>query len=310
MFGSSKSRAISGRASKRAVSGKAPARSSRALSFETLERREVLSASGFAEGPSVQAKVNVAIRGTSMEVSEMGLPSEMSGNIFNAEGKKAGSHKIGEYKETLTPILMDINGDQIPDFVGTTGVATFTFFVGAAGRGNIGSITTTNVSYIQGVTALGELLVGSQGTIVDGTRALSRVTGSFVSESIVGMGATFSMETFVQFTVKAPLMPGAALLAMVAASDRLSDANAGNHGPQAGDDTGRSDGRETRNESHQRDEQSTDGRLDKAHGKSAPHGRGSQHERTVDQILESETDWTGSKLAGLVGGSSNRSNRR
>ena len=52
---------------------------------------------------------------------------------------------------------MDVNGDQVPDFVGTTGVATFDFFAGSSANGIFGSITTVNTSYITGFTADGHI---------------------------------------------------------------------------------------------------------------------------------------------------------
>jgi hypothetical protein len=139
----------------------------------------------------------------------------MGGNVYLAANGAASHAAIGRYQETLTPILMDINGDQVPDFVGTTGVATFTFFVGTP-QHLFGSITTAETSYIQGVTPAGQLVVGSQGTIIASGNALKNLSGGFVSQSTVGMLPTFEMQTNVHFTVNRPVGPAFTLLAIAA----------------------------------------------------------------------------------------------
>jgi hypothetical protein len=147
----------------------------------------------------------------------------MRGDVYPAANGTAAHAPIGRYQETLTPILMDITGDSLPDFVGTQGVATFTFFVGAP-QHVFGSITTTETSYIQGVTLAGQLLVGSQGTIIDSTRALSNLSGEFVSQSTVGLSPSFEMQTYVHFTVNRPVVPVFTVLALAADLDSASDA--------------------------------------------------------------------------------------
>jgi hypothetical protein len=185
----------------------------RRLRFEQLETRTVLSANF---GP---ASFDLSIRGTDVQFSPLGLPAAMVGEVRLA-AKAAPSHApIGRYHETLTPILMDINGDQVPDFVGTQGVATFTFFVGAP-QFMVGSITTANTSYIQGVTETAQLLVGSQGTIVASTGVLRNLSGGFGSQSTVGLMPSFEMQTNVHFTVNRPVAPVFSLLAI--ANDMLS----------------------------------------------------------------------------------------
>src|SRR5687768_2435032 len=115
MFGSDSMSAVACQASTPVVKSKVRRQPPRPLCFEPLERREVLSASGF-DGLRIQASFDVAIRGTSVEYSEMGLPAAMAGDVFGASGSTAGANKIGHYEESLTPILMDINGDAVPDF--------------------------------------------------------------------------------------------------------------------------------------------------------------------------------------------------
>jgi len=186
--------------------------------FELLETRTVLSANLV---PS--ASFDLAIRGTDIQYSPLGLPAAMGGDVYLAANSAASHAPIGRYQETLTPILMDINGDQVPDFVGTTGVATFSFFVGAPEH-LFGSITTADTSYIQGVTPAGQLVVGSQGTIIASTNVLKNLSGGFVSQSTVGMLPTFEMQTNVHFTVNRPVGPAFTLLAI--AADLVSTSNA------------------------------------------------------------------------------------
>src|SRR6476660_8868762 len=73
--------------------------------FEPLEKREVLSASGFS-GALPQVNFDVAIRGTDVQYSPLGLPCSMAGDIYSAAGAAAGSTRIGHYQEALQPILM------------------------------------------------------------------------------------------------------------------------------------------------------------------------------------------------------------
>src|SRR5687768_15249463 len=60
----------------------------RAHGIERLEKREVLSS--FSWAVSRQATVDLAIRGTDIQYSELGLPASMSGDLFSA-----GAHRIG-----------------------------------------------------------------------------------------------------------------------------------------------------------------------------------------------------------------------
>ena len=265
MFGSnSASQCQASAASK----SKQPRPSPRSLRFESLEKREVLS--GFS------ATFDLAIKGTSVEFSELGLPAAMTGDVFAAKGAVAGKLRIGQYQETLTPILMDINGDAVPDFVGTTGVSTFSFFVGAPARGAIGSITTTNTSYIQGFTPEGKILVGSQGTIVEGTKLLKHVSGGFASESTVVLGPAFEMQTFAHFTVEA-LKPAFAALSGcdVGHAKKTADPPA-KHGSDTGSSTG------------QRAADRASSRVDNLPG---PASNGCLDSRGVDRNLKANVDW-------------------
>src|SRR5262245_31169032 len=193
------------------VSGRSSKPAHRPLTgFEQLETRSVLSANVFPA-----ASFDLAIRGTDVQFSPLGLPSAMGGDIYLAAGGARGQTAIGRYQESLAPILMDVNGDQVPDFVGTQGVATFTFFVGNA-QHTFGTVTTADVSYIQGVTPAGQLEVGSQGTIVGATGPLAKLSGGFVSQSVVGLAPTFNMQTNVHFTVNRPVGPMFSVLAIAA----------------------------------------------------------------------------------------------
>jgi len=165
----------------------------------------------------------------------MGLPAAMGGDIYLAAGATQGHAAIGRYQESLTPILMDVNGDQMPDFVGTQGVATFTFFVGSP-QYRVGSITTADVSYIQGVTPVGQLEVGSQGTIVGSTGLLKGLAGGFQSQSVVGLAPVFDMQTNVHFTVNKPVAPMLTVLSI--AADMMSSMHTANATAQTCDTGG------------------------------------------------------------------------
>lgn len=276
MFGSSAAK----RASQKARAAKSKARRSlRQLACEPLEKREVLSASGFAQSLP-QLKFDIAIRGTDIQFSPLGLPSSMGGDLYGANGSAADGQKIGHYQENLQPILMDINGDQVPDFVGTTGVATFEFFVGNPGKQfSLGTITTVNTSFIQGVTAAGEMVVGSQGTITAGTAMLSRLTGGFVSQSTVGLFPTFTMATTVHFSVTASLQ--GALVAAVATDDHV--ATRGGHdapGPRCDEP------HHATNAPHHAVHNDDDHRRDGDR----------RHERSVDKAFEKDVDWCSEAL--------------
>jgi len=177
---------------------------------ERLEGRTVLSA-----GLSAGACFDLAIQGTDIQYSPLGLPAAMGGDIYLAGQAHGGHASIGHYQESLTPILMDVNGDSIPDFVGTQGLATFTFFV-ATPAFSCGSITTVDTSFIQGVTPAGQMHVGSQGTIVSNTGLFVGLSGGFISQSTVGLSPSFQMQTNVHFTVNKPSAPIFSFLAAAA----------------------------------------------------------------------------------------------
>lgn len=174
--------------------------------FERLEDRQVLSADlGFGALPPAPAvqEFSLAITGTQVNYSPLGLPSEMKGNLYIDNGQGASATVIGTYDETLTPILMPLAPGGAPQFVGTNGVATFTFDLSLGAPMAIGSITTDDTSFIQGVGPTG-LLVGSTGTIVSATGFCTGLSGGFASHSVVAMGASFDLHTSVQFTVQDP----------------------------------------------------------------------------------------------------------
>ncbi|MBI3465142.1 MAG: hypothetical protein HY000_19115 [Planctomycetes bacterium] len=151
-----------------------------------------------ATAPTVE--VELAITGREVEFTPAGLPQRMAGDVYlNAAPTAHSDRPIGKYEEVLTPILADVNGDSLPDLVGTTGVSTFTFFVNSVFPKGLASVTTANVSYIQGVNAAGELLVNSVGTIIEGTGLAKRLSGGFTSTSVVGFYPSFSMHTEATF---------------------------------------------------------------------------------------------------------------
>ncbi|MGI8979560.1 MAG: hypothetical protein ACR2FY_10065 [Pirellulaceae bacterium] len=249
--------------------------------FEALEKREVLAAAGLGAVSSL-VSFDISIHGTGVRYSELGLPAEITGDLFAAGGKSAHLTRIGNYCETLTPILMDVNGDQVLDFVGTMGVATFNFFAGSSTVGLIGSITTVDTSYIQGVTAAGQIIVGSQGTITNGTLALSHVSGGFVSQSIVGFDPTFQMETNVHFTVTAPSMSVAVAMAGSNQNVAATTSDSAAHKPADHD--------KTKQESHHVS-QAVPAVIDNAPGKGRGQSDLTRHERSVDQTFQVDTDW-------------------
>lgn len=185
----------------------------RTARFERLEGREVLSAdTGLgnlaAVGQAIAAEMSqltapqtfdLSITGTQVNYSPLGLPSEMKGNLY----LNGGATSIGTYDETLTPILMSLSPEAPPQFVGTIGVATFDFNLSFGPTPiTVGSITTHDTSFIEGVGASGQLLVGSSGTITASTGICTGLTGGFASHSVVSMGAAFAMQTSVHFSVQ------------------------------------------------------------------------------------------------------------
>lgn len=185
----------------------------RTARFERLEGREVLSAdTGLgnlaAVGQAIAAEMSqltapqtfdLSITGTQVNYSPLGLPSEMKGNLY----LNGGSTSIGTYDETLTPILMSLSPEAPPQFVGTIGVATFDFNLAFGSTPiTVGSITTHDTSFIEGVGASGQLLVGSSGTITASTGICTGLTGGFASHSVVSMGAAFAMQTSLHFSVQ------------------------------------------------------------------------------------------------------------
>ena len=208
------------------------------LRHEQLESRVMLSASP-SNGDSVVAEVStavaqpkaafqLAITGTEVQFSPIGTPSYMAGTISFVAPNGQSVAGVGLYHETLTPIFMDVNGDSMPDFVGTNGVATFSFYAGPAKNIFVGSITTVNVSYIQGVTAAGEMIVGSTGTITACDGLFKSMSGGFTSQSVVAMYPAFAMNTTVNFAINScQLDPrvGAKILAQVVHANIEAHAN-------------------------------------------------------------------------------------
>jgi hypothetical protein len=180
------------------------------LRLEKLESRVMLSASPHdAHAPAAHvasatvdstpdAVFDLGVTGTEIQFSYMGTPSYMAGTISYVACAGHNTADIGRYEESLTPIFMDVNGDAVPEFVGTNGVATFSFY---AGSYFIGSITTVNTSFIQGMTAAGEMLVASTGTVTAASGLMKGVAGGFSSQSVVGLFPTFAMKTAAHFVM-------------------------------------------------------------------------------------------------------------
>ena len=271
------------------ISARSAHRSARRLprrlnGFEHLESRTVLSAnfaSSLHNALASQSSFDLDIRGTDVAYSELGLPAAMGGDVFLAGGNSASTASIGRYEESLSPIFMDVNADLIPDFVGTTGIATFNFFVGSEVYGSIGTITTANTSYIQAMTPTGEMVVGSQGTIVDSTRLLGRLSGSFVSQSTVSMGAGFSMQTHVSFTVDRPVRP---LFGMLAVAAEFHARNDDTELPGDLED----DALPAKKGRHADCDHSKHSRDRDDHGK---HHHGLKHHKAYDKAFAGEADW-------------------
>jgi hypothetical protein len=254
--------------------------------FEQLETRSVLSANVIPA-----ASFDLAIRGTDVQFSPLGLPSAMGGDIYLAAGAARSQAAIGRYQESLAPILMDINDDQVPDFVGTHGVATFTFFVGGP-QHTFGSITTADVSYIQGITPAGQLQVGSQGTIVGASGPLAKLSGGFVSQSVVGLAPTFDMQTNVHFTVNRPV---GKMFNVRAMAENLESSKHRADTQPAKNDTG--------GPSHHGDADDTRGDDDRQNNDSfhvgKPHANFGQHD-AHDMIFGENLDWLPGKADDLA----------
>jgi hypothetical protein len=180
------------------------------LRLEKLESRVMLSASPHdAHAPAAHvasaavdstpdAVFDLGVTGTEIQFSYLGTPSYMAGTISYVASAGHNSAGIGRYEENLTPIFMDVNGDAVPEFIGTNGVATFSFY---AGSYFIGSITTVNTSFIQGMTAAGEMLVASTGTVTAASGLMRGAAGGFSSQSVVGLFPTFAMKTAAHFVM-------------------------------------------------------------------------------------------------------------
>jgi hypothetical protein len=175
------------------------------LELESLEARELPSAQplgpslAWAPSPPAQVSVNLLIQGTQDQLSNLGLPSSMAGNIYL--GSMPTGNVVGSYQETLTPIF--VNGQ----FAGTTGVATFTFFISPWSKVLLETITTQDVSWIQGINpATGALSVASTGTVTHSAGLFPNLQGGFASASVVSLSPVFADTTQVHLTVQAPAL--------------------------------------------------------------------------------------------------------
>jgi hypothetical protein len=92
-----------------------------------------------------------------------------------------GGDEFGLYKEVLTPVFVDVDGDGVPEtLAGTTGTSTFTTAHG--------TITTSNMSFIVGTQTIGGevfLEVESVGVVTAATGEFAGKTGGFTSRSLV-----------------------------------------------------------------------------------------------------------------------------
>ena len=196
----------------------------RIAGIERLENREMLSADpGFgswaAVAQGVAAEVGrpthgvqqfeIAIVGTQVSYSPLGLPSDMQGTVYLETAAGALSAAIGTYDETLQPIFAPVGPGGSPAFIGASGICTFNFDLSLGRHGGpltVGSIVASDTAYIEGVQADGTLLVGSHSSpITAGTGICYGLSGSFNGQSEVRMGATFFMHTTVDFTATSRL---------------------------------------------------------------------------------------------------------
>lgn len=163
------------------------------LEVEALEARELPSASPLII--ALEAKLPPALQtfdivGTGATMNQQGLPASMSGNLYY--GPHQLGQLVGQYHETLTPLLFD------GFFIGTTGVATFT--IGPQTGQPLETIRTMDVSLLQGYDpASGALLVASNGVIFESAGLTSNIQGGFSSASAVVLGPQFASLTNVDF---------------------------------------------------------------------------------------------------------------
>jgi hypothetical protein len=186
---------------------------------EQLESRMMLSASPsttdtelaafystqvLKQGAWSDGRFELQITGTGVEFTDTGLPDSMTGIIHYVMADGTVLENVGTYSETLTPIMMDLDGDQTPEsFVGTNGISTLSFYAGKMRDIFVGTIVTVNTSFIQGVVPeTGELLVGSTGTISACSGVFKHMVGTFTSASTVTLGPAFAMSTTVSFVIQ------------------------------------------------------------------------------------------------------------
>jgi hypothetical protein len=168
------------------------------LELEALEVRDLPSAYTLelsVPGNQPAATVALDITGTQLTYDSRGLPASLSGNIYL--GAQPLGPVVGQYKETLTPLLID------GLFIGTLGQATFSFLPASSGDPPLATIHTFDVSLIQGVVAtIGALNVNSAGTITGSSGAVAGVQGGFNSSSLLVFGPPFASNTWVEFTTQ------------------------------------------------------------------------------------------------------------
>ncbi len=168
------------------------------LELEALEARDLPSVSALPVsvlGSQPAATISLDISGTQLTFDQRGLPASLSGNIY--VGSQPMGPVVGQYNETLTPLLLD------GLFIGSLGQATFTFLPGSAGDPPVATIHTFDVSLIQGVVApIGALNVSSAGMITGTSGAVAGVQGGFTSSSLLVFGPPFASNTWVEFTTQ------------------------------------------------------------------------------------------------------------
>lgn len=165
--------------------------------------------------PSASPIANVALAGSffieGTQAESQGPDEMFSGNIYaNPQGSGA---PIGTYQETSQLVL----SDGVP--VSATGTATFTFVAtsttGARGKTaqhtiTVGSFTTTDTSSVTAISPAGVLTVQSNGTIVAANGVFAGAQGGFTSESQIGLGPTFFLQTSVDYALDKEVAPFAA----------------------------------------------------------------------------------------------------
>ena len=133
-------------------------------------------------------RVDLAITGTKIELSPLGLPKSLEGLLFYRGGPNDGVI-AGTYEERVTPQI-----DSTLGLVGSTGKAVFRFLKRNGGALSSENIVTVQRSKVVGeVPEGGELLVESSGRIAAGTGEFAGVAGRMASRSRIRLAGGFQL---------------------------------------------------------------------------------------------------------------------